>query len=60
MQSLADLANSFAVVNEIRVVPVTKQALIRLLILLVLPLLPLTLTMVPLDKILEKLFQMVV
>jgi hypothetical protein len=48
------------VVNEIRVVPVTKQALIRLLILLVLPLLPLTLTMVPLDKILEKLFQMVV
>jgi hypothetical protein len=58
IQSLADLANSFAVVNQIRLLPITRETLTRLLILVALPLLPLTLTMIPLDEIIRNLFKL--
>jgi hypothetical protein len=59
IQSLADMANSFAVVSEMRLVPITKQTLIRLVILIGFPLLPLTLTVVPLDEAIRRLFKLV-
>ena len=52
IQSLADLANSYEVVRATRFVPFGKTTVVRLAICVVLPLLPLTLTMVPVDKLL--------
>jgi len=51
LQSLADLGNSFKIVSEIRLVPFGKEAVIRLAGVLVLPLLPLILTVIPLKEI---------
>jgi len=59
LQSLADLANSFAVVSRIRLVPISKEALGRLVLLVTLPLLPLPLTMFPLDEALKRIFKLV-
>jgi len=55
LQSLADLGNSYTVVREMRLLPFGKEVVIRLLIILALPLLPLTLTMIPLEEALERL-----
>lgn len=60
LQSLADLGNSFQTVSEMRVFPVTRQALVRLAITLAIPFLPLLLTMFPLDQILQRLFRILV
>ena len=54
IQSLADLSNSFAVAREMRVVPIGRSTLVRLVILLALPLLPLTLTMIPLEQLIDR------
>jgi len=59
IQSLADLANSFAVVSQIRLVPISKEILVRLILVTALPLLPLTLTMIPLEEVAQKLFKLV-
>ncbi len=59
IQSLADLANSYQIVNEIRLLPVSKQAFIRLVAVIVLPLLPLALTVIPLSEIIKRVFKMV-
>jgi hypothetical protein len=53
IQALADLSHSFNVVGEISILPFNKEAVIRLGAILVLPLLPLTLTMVPLKQIVD-------
>lgn len=58
IQSLADLANSYAVAAETRLMPVTKQVLVRFVILAVFPLLPLVLTMIPLSEIAKSLFKL--
>jgi hypothetical protein len=58
IQSLADLGNAFRVTSEIRVLPFGKEAIIRLGVLLILPLLPLTLTMVPLKQIVDWLIKL--
>jgi hypothetical protein len=50
IQSLSDLANSYEVVRAMRLVPVGRAMVLRLTVLIALPLLPLTFTMVPLDK----------
>jgi hypothetical protein len=55
IQSLSDLANSYEVVRTTRLVPFGKTTVARLAICIALPLLPLTLTMVPLDKLLAAL-----
>jgi hypothetical protein len=59
IQSLADLANAFNVVSEMRLVPFGKSAVLRLAIALILPLLPLTLTMLPLEQIIARLLKLV-
>jgi hypothetical protein len=57
IQSLADMGNSYSAVSEMRLFPITRQTLIRLVIMIVLPLLPLTLTMFPLDQMIERVFK---
>jgi hypothetical protein len=55
IQSLADLANSFEVVRTMRLAPITNDALLRLVVATVAPVVPLTLTMMPLEELLRKL-----
>jgi hypothetical protein len=55
IQSLADLGNSFAVIQEMRVVPVTTHAMMQLGAATVAPIVPLVLTMMPLEELLRKL-----
>jgi hypothetical protein len=59
IQSLADLANSFTVVSQMGLVPISKEILVRLILVMALPLLPLTLTMIPLEEVVRKLFKLV-
>jgi len=56
VQSLADLANSFEVVRTMRIVPVTREAVVGLAIATLLPLAPLLLTMMPLEELVSRLF----
>lgn len=60
IQSLADLANSFQVVESMSPVLFDRWLLIQLAILIALPLLPLTLTMVPLEEMMNRLFKLLV
>jgi hypothetical protein len=60
IQSLSDLANSYEVVRTMRLVPFDKTTMARLVILIASPLLPLTLTMVPLDKMVKALIRVFV
>jgi hypothetical protein len=55
IQSLADLANSFEVVRTMQIAPITKDALLRLLVATLAPVVPLALTMMPLEELLKKL-----
>ena len=54
IQSLADLANSFEVVTEMRVVPFGRASVLRLAMTAALPLAPLLLTMIPLDELIDR------
>lgn len=60
IQSLSDLANSYAVVREMRPLPFGRSVVVRLAILIALPLLPLTLTMFPFETILQQLIKIVI
>jgi hypothetical protein len=51
IQSLADMGNSFAVVREMRVVPFVTPDVVRLLVVTLIPLVPLLLTIMPLDQL---------
>jgi len=55
IQSLADLGNSFAVVQDMRVVAVTRQAMLQLAVATVAPIVPLVLTLMPLEELVKKL-----
>lgn len=56
IQSLADLANSFEVVRTMQLAPITRDALLRLVGATLVPIVPLLLTMMPLEELLKKLF----
>ena len=56
IQSLADLGNSFQVVREMRIVPIKRDDLLRLVGATLLPIVPLALTMMSLEDLLKKLF----
>ncbi len=56
IQSLADLANSYEVVKTMRIVPVTREAILRLVVATLVPIAPLALTMMPLEELLKLLF----
>lgn len=55
IQSLADLGNSFEIVKTMRLVPVTRDAVLSLVGAALAPLVPLLLTMMSLEELLKKL-----
>ena len=56
IQSLADLGNSFELVRAMRPVPVTRDAIVQIAAATLVPILPLLLTIMPLEELLKKLF----
>ena len=55
IQSLADLGNSYQVVREMRIVPLKRDDVIRLVGATLAPIVPLALTMMSLEELLKKL-----
>jgi len=56
IQSLADLGNSYSIIQDMRIVPVTRQAMLQLGAVTLAPITPLLLTLMPLEELLQKLF----
>jgi hypothetical protein len=56
IQSLADLANSHEIVRTMYLAPVTKEMVIQVTVATLVPILPLALTMMPLEELLKRLF----
>lgn len=59
IQSLADLMNSYQLIREIRSIPFDKNTVIQLALFTVVPILPLVLTMIPLEELVKKFFAVV-
>jgi hypothetical protein len=59
IQSLADLANSYATIKDIRLLPMSRQDLLRLVGIIAFPFLPLVLTMFSLEEVIKRLFKLV-
>jgi len=59
IQSLADLANSYQVVREMRFVPFALHDVSRLAVATILPVLPLLLTIMPLEELLSRLLKII-
>jgi hypothetical protein len=57
IQSLADLGNSYEIIREMRMVPFTRDTVVQLAVITLLPVTPLLLTMVSLEELLKKLLQ---
>jgi hypothetical protein len=58
IQSLADLGNAHEVIEGMRLLPFGKHTVIRLGVMLILPLLPLTLIIMPFDEIVRRLLKL--
>ena len=56
IQSLADLSNSYEVVRSMRIVPITRDAILQLAAAVLVPIVPLALTMMSLEDLVKKLF----
>jgi hypothetical protein len=56
IQSLADLANSYDVVRSMRIAPIARDDILRLVAATLVPLVPLLLTMMPLEELLRTVF----
>jgi hypothetical protein len=54
IQSLADLSNSYEVVRKMSLVPFSRTTVMHLVLLMIIPLAPLTLTMFSLEKLIER------
>jgi hypothetical protein len=50
IQSLADLGNSFAIVKGMQVIPVSRGTVLYLAIVMLLPVAPLSLTLIPIES----------
>lgn len=59
IQSLSDLTNSFEVSHKMNVLPFTRNTVIGLIILVSVPILPLLLTIMPIEEMIKSLMQMV-
>jgi hypothetical protein len=59
IQSLADIGNSFQVIREMKWLPFNTSTVVQLTLATLAPVLPLTLTMVPLDELLKRLLKIV-
>ncbi len=60
MQSLADLGNSYGVVQEMNMVPFGYKNVVRLAVTTAAPLLPLSLMVIPLEELLRRLLKILV
>jgi hypothetical protein len=56
IQSLADMSNAYDVVRTMRIAPITRDAVVRLAAATLLPIVPLLLTMMPLEELVKMLF----
>lgn len=54
IQSLADLGSAFAVVKEIRALPVSRDTFVQLIFAVLIPFAPLLLTVLPLEELLNR------
>ncbi len=59
IQSMADLDGSFAIVREMKLVPFGKDAVLRFIVIIALPLTPLALTMFSLEELVRRLLQVI-
>jgi hypothetical protein len=59
IQSLADLGNSFGFVRDMRLVPFSLEDVFRLALATAIPILPLLLTIMPLDELVTRLAKIV-
>jgi hypothetical protein len=59
IQSLADLSNSFQVIREMRFVPFSKDTIMQLAIVTLLPVAPLLLTMISFEELMKRLLSAV-
>jgi hypothetical protein len=59
IQSLADLGNSYEVISETRWIPFDARTVLHLAVTTLAPVLPLTLTMIPLDQLLDRLLKLI-
>ena len=59
VQSLADLGNSFEGLQRMRIIPVSKEAIAQLGLVTLAPIVPLLLTLMPLEELLKKLIGIV-
>lgn len=60
IQSLADLANSYSVVHQMRLTPVSRTALLQFAGAIIAPIVPLSLTVMPAEQLIRKLAGMLV
>jgi len=58
IQSLADLSNSYEVVSQMKLVPFTGRALVRLVIVALIPISPLILTIIPAEELAQRVLKM--
>jgi hypothetical protein len=59
IQSLADMGNSFLMLRSMRVAPITRDAILQLAAAVLVPLLPLLLTVMPVEELTRKLLELV-
>lgn len=59
VQSLADLGGSYELVQNMRLVPFTRDAVVQLAVITLVPVAPLLLTMIPLEELLKRLVQII-
>jgi hypothetical protein len=59
IQSLADMGNSFAVVRTMRLAPISRSAVLELSAAVLVPLVPLLLTVMPLEQLVKRLLGLV-
>jgi hypothetical protein len=57
IQSLADLGNSYEIIRDMRAVPFTRDTVIQLAVITLIPVAPLLLTMISLEELLKRLLQ---
>jgi hypothetical protein len=55
IQSLSDLGNSFMIMHETKAMPFTRKSVTELLAVTIAPLLPLVLTVVPIEQLVGRL-----
>jgi hypothetical protein len=59
IQSLADLSNGFEIIRGKTIIPITRNTIVQLAVITLLPVAPLLLTMVSLEELLNRLLQVV-